>query len=138
MGKKISPNNLAENRSESRNIPDKFFEENYGASKAYHIPLVDKEVLERDLYENFEPFYFYKGAVLSLLFCLPFWIILFKLITWLLISSYFLKLGEVKRSNYLLFFPKVIIPHFHPYLSKSENFHPKSNPWFLAKRATWS
>ena len=81
MGKKISPNNLAENRSESRNIPDKFFEENYGASEEYHIPLVKKEALERDLHEDFEPFYFYKGAVLSLFFCLPFWIILFKLIT---------------------------------------------------------
>ena len=81
MGKKISPNNLAENRSESRNIPDKFIEENYGASEEYHIPLVKKEALERDLHEDFEPFYFYKGAVLSLFFCLPFWIILFKLIT---------------------------------------------------------
>ena len=81
MGKKISPNNLAENRSESRNIPDKFFEENYEASEEDLIPLVEKEALERDLYEDVEPFYFYKGAVLCLFFCLPFWSILFWLIT---------------------------------------------------------
>jgi hypothetical protein len=72
MEKKISPNNLAENRSESRNIPDKFFEENYEALE---------EALGRDLYENAEPFSFCKGAVFSLFFCLPFWITLFWLIT---------------------------------------------------------
>jgi hypothetical protein len=81
MGKKISPNNLAENRSESRNIPDKFFEENYKAAGEDLIPLVEKEALERELYENVEPIYFYKGAVLSLFLCLPFWITLFWLIT---------------------------------------------------------
>ena len=81
MEKKISPNNLAENRSESRNIPDKFLEENYEALEEDLISLVEKEVLGRDLYENAEPFYFYKGAVLCLFFCLPFWITLFWLIT---------------------------------------------------------
>lgn len=84
MNKKVSPNHLAEKKSESRNIPDKFFEENYTALEEDLIPLVETETLERVLYGNDEPIYFYKGAVLSLFFCLPFWIILFWLINWLL------------------------------------------------------
>ena len=95
MVKQISPNDLAENRSESRYIS----EENL-------ISLVEKEALERYLDNNVEPYYLFKGAVVSLFFCLPFWLILFWLIAWLLISSHFLKLGEVKRSNYLLFSPR--------------------------------
>jgi hypothetical protein len=69
MEKKISPNNLAENRSELRNISEEDL-----------IPLVEKEVVEWYL-DNAEPYYFFKGAVLCFIFCLPFWIILIRLIT---------------------------------------------------------
>jgi len=69
MEKKISQNNLVENRSESRNFSEKNI-----------IPFFEKEVVESYL-DNVEPYYFFKGAVLSFIFCLPFWIILFKLIT---------------------------------------------------------
>jgi len=69
MENKNSPNNLAENRSESRNISEEDI-----------VPLVEKEVVECHL-DNVEPYYFFKGAVLSFIFCLPFWIILFRLIT---------------------------------------------------------
>ena len=69
MGKKISPNNLVENRSESRNISEEDI-----------IPLVEKEAVEWYL-DNVEPYYLFKGAVLGFIFCLPFWIILFRLIT---------------------------------------------------------
>ena len=69
MEKKISPNKLVENRSKSRNI-----------SEDDIIPLVDKEAAECYC-DNVEPHYFFKGAILSFIFCLPFWIILFRLIT---------------------------------------------------------
>jgi hypothetical protein len=69
MENKISPNNLAENRSESINVSEEDI-----------VPLVEKEVVEWHL-DNVEPHYFFKGAVLSFIFCLPFWIILFRLIT---------------------------------------------------------
>ncbi len=69
MENKISPNNLAENRSESINISEEDI-----------VPLVEKEFVEWHI-DNVEPHYFFKGAVLSFIFCLPFWIILFRLIT---------------------------------------------------------
>ena len=69
MGKKISPNNLAENRPESRNISEEDL-----------VQLVEKEVVEWYL-DSVEPSYFFKGAILSFIFCLPFWAILFRLIT---------------------------------------------------------
>ena len=102
MVKQISPNNLAENRSESKYISEEDL-----------IPLVEKEALERYLDNTVEPYYLFKGAVVSLFLCLPFWITFFCLIVWLLINSHFLKLGEVKKSNYLLLSAKVIIPYFH-------------------------
>ncbi len=43
------------------------------------MPLVETEVAKRQL-DNVEPHYFFKGAVLCLIFCLPFWIIVLKLI----------------------------------------------------------
>ena len=71
MGKKISSNNLVENRSESRNI-----------SKEDLIPVVKKEVVEWGQDINDEQNYFFnKGAFLSFFFCLSFWGILFFLIT---------------------------------------------------------
>jgi hypothetical protein len=69
MGKKISPNDLAESRSESRDILEDDF-----------IPSTEKEAVEWYL-DNVEPYYFFKGAVLCLIFSLPFWIIFFRLIT---------------------------------------------------------
>jgi hypothetical protein len=69
MEKKISLNNLAENRSKSRNISEEDI-----------MPLVDKEAVEWH-FDNVEPYYFFKGAILSFICCLPFWIILFRLIT---------------------------------------------------------
>ena len=69
MENKISPNNLPKNRSESRNISEEDI-----------IPSFEKELVESYL-DNAEPHYFFKGAILSLIFCLPFWIILFRLIT---------------------------------------------------------
>jgi hypothetical protein len=68
MGKKNSSNNWVEDRFRPRNIS----EENL-------ISLGDKETVECGL-DNVEPHYFFKGAVLCFIFCLPFWIILFKLI----------------------------------------------------------
>ena len=69
MEEKISPNNVVENRSESRYISEEDI-----------IPLFEKELVKSYL-DNVEPHYFFKGAIFSLIFCLPFWIILFKLIT---------------------------------------------------------
>jgi len=68
MKNKNSPNNLSGNKSESRNISEEDI-----------ALLFDKEVVEWHL-DNVEPFYFFKGAVLSFIFCLPFWIILFSVI----------------------------------------------------------
>ena len=68
MENRISPNNLPKNRSESRNISEEDI-----------VPMLEKEVMEWHL-DNVEPFYFFKGAVLSFIFCLPFWIIVFSLI----------------------------------------------------------
>jgi len=69
MVKQISPNNLAENRSESRYISGEDL-----------IPLIEKEAFEGYLDNIVEPYYLFKGAVVSLFFCLPFWIILICLI----------------------------------------------------------
>jgi len=81
MGKKNAPNNLNEGSSESRYILEKFFKENREVPEEDLLPLVEREAVERDLYKNVEPIYFFKGAVLSLIFCIPFWIFLFWLIS---------------------------------------------------------
>jgi hypothetical protein len=57
------------------------FEENDEGSEEDLKPLVEKEIVERCLDNCDEPSYFFKGAVLSLFFCIPFWVILFLLIT---------------------------------------------------------
>ena len=69
MEKRISSNNLGENNSDLRKASD----ENL-------LPLVEGEVVVWHL-DNVEPHYFFKGAVLCFIVCLPFWIILFNLIT---------------------------------------------------------
>ena len=68
MEKKTSQNNLLETGYESKNILEEHLR-----------PSVEIEVVERQS-DNVEPHHFFKGAVLCLIFCLPFWIILFKLI----------------------------------------------------------
>ncbi len=57
------------------------FEQNDEGSEEDLIPLSKKETGERYLDDYYEPSYFFKGVVLSLLFCLPFWTILIWLIT---------------------------------------------------------
>jgi hypothetical protein len=66
MGKKIPPNNLDENGSESRNISEEDF-----------MLLIEKEAAEWS-FDNVEPHPFFKGAVFSFILCLAFWIILLK------------------------------------------------------------
>jgi len=68
MENKNSPNTLSGNKFDSRNISEEDI-----------LLFFENEVVEwhRD---NVEPFYFFKGAVLSFIFCLPFWIILFSVI----------------------------------------------------------
>ena len=111
MVKQISPNNLAENRSESKYISEEDL-----------LPLVEKETLERYLDNTVEPYYLFKGAVVSLFFCLPFWMILFWLIAWLLIRRHFLKLVEVKWSNYLLLSPQGNYSVLSPLITKIWRF----------------
>ena len=56
------------------------FEGQYGVSEEGHIPFVDEKTEEEYLDNYHEPGYFFKGAVFGLLFCLPFWGILFWLV----------------------------------------------------------
>ena len=58
-----------------------FFEAKYEAREEDLIPLPEKETGEGYLDDYYEPSYFFKGAVLGLLFCLPLWTILIWLIT---------------------------------------------------------
>ena len=44
------------------------------------MPFVDERTEEEYIDNYDEPVYFFKGAVFGLFFCLPFWIILFRLI----------------------------------------------------------
>ncbi len=57
------------------------FEENYDASEEELIPLVEKETVERHLDHYDEPSYLFRGVIIGLFFCLPFWAITFRLIT---------------------------------------------------------
>ena len=57
------------------------FEENDEGSEEDLIPLVGKEIVEKCLDNCDEPSYFFKGAVISLFCCIPFWTILYFLIT---------------------------------------------------------
>ena len=56
-------------------------EEIYESSKEELIPLVEREAMERypDHYD--EPSYFFRGLIIGLFFCLPFWAIIYWLIT---------------------------------------------------------
>jgi len=57
------------------------FEENYDASEEELIPLVEKETVERYLDHYDEPSYLFRGVIIGLSFCLPFWAI----ISWIII-----------------------------------------------------
>lgn len=57
-----------------------FFEGHYEVPEKDLMPSDERET-EGEYLDNYdEPANFFKGAVLSLFFCLPFWIILFRLI----------------------------------------------------------
>ena len=57
------------------------FEETHVASKEELVSSVDKETVEslKDHYD--EPSYFFRGAIFGLILCLPFWAVIFWLIT---------------------------------------------------------
>jgi len=56
------------------------FEENYYASEEELIPLVEKETMGRYLDHYDKPSYFFRGVIIGLFFCLPFWAIIFRII----------------------------------------------------------
>jgi len=55
-------------------------EENYYVSEEDPIPLVEKETMERYLDHYDEPSYLFRGVIIGLSFCLPFWAIIFSII----------------------------------------------------------
>lgn len=57
-----------------------YFEGHYEVPEEGLIPFVDEKTEEEYLDNYDEPGYFFKGAVFGLLFCLPFWGILFWLV----------------------------------------------------------
>ena len=56
-------------------------EENYDVWKEDLVPLLEKETVARypDHYD--EPSYLFRGVIIGLFICLPFWAIIFRLIT---------------------------------------------------------
>ena len=81
---------------------DQVFEEDYDAGEEVLIPFVEKEIVRRYFDHYDEPSYLFRGGIIGLFLCLPFWVIIFWFITWLLISIHFLKIDEVKRSYCVL------------------------------------
>lgn len=57
------------------------FGSNIEVREEQFIPLLKKETEEKYLNNYDEPMYFFKGVTYGLLFCVPFWIILFWLIS---------------------------------------------------------
>jgi len=57
------------------------FEETHAASEEALVSLVDKETVESPMGHYDEPCYFFRGAVLGLILCLPFWAFIFWFIT---------------------------------------------------------
>jgi len=58
-----------------------FFEGHYEVPDEDLMPFVDEKTEEAYLEYYDEPSYFFKGTSYGLLFCLPFWILLFWLIS---------------------------------------------------------
>jgi len=52
----------------------------YDASEEELIPLVEKETMELYLDHYDEPSYLFRGVIIGLSFCLPFWAIMFWII----------------------------------------------------------
>jgi hypothetical protein len=60
------------------------FEDNVGNYEAWEeefITLVEKETVERYVNNYYEPSYPFRGVIIGLLLCLPFWAILFLVVT---------------------------------------------------------
>ena len=60
---------------------NQYFEGHYEAPEGDLKPLVTEEKILEYLDNYDEPGFFFKGAVIGLIFCVPFWGILFWLIT---------------------------------------------------------
>ena len=55
-------------------------EENYDALEEELMPLVEKETMKMYLNHYDEPSYLFRGVIIGLSFCLPFWAIMFWII----------------------------------------------------------
>ena len=60
---------------------DQVLEEDYDAGEEVLIPFVEKEMMKRYFDHNDEPSYLFRGSIIGLFFCLPFWVIIFWFIT---------------------------------------------------------
>ena len=56
-------------------------EKTHVTSKEKLVASVDKETVERLMDHYDEPSYFFRGAIFGFLFCVPFWAVIFLLIT---------------------------------------------------------
>lgn len=57
------------------------YEEAHVTSKEKLVASVDKETVESLMDHDEEPSYFFRGAIFGFLFCVPFWAVIFLLIT---------------------------------------------------------
>ena len=57
------------------------FEETHITSKEKLASLVDKETVEKPMDHYEEPGYFFRGAVIGFILCIPFWAAIFWLVT---------------------------------------------------------
>lgn len=57
------------------------FEESHVASKEELVSSVDMESMESLMDHYDEPSYFFKGAIYGMILCVPFWTVIFWLIT---------------------------------------------------------
>ena len=60
---------------------DIVFEETHVVSKEALVSSVDKETVGSLMDHYDEPSYFFRGAIFGLIFCLPFWAVIFWFIT---------------------------------------------------------
>jgi hypothetical protein len=56
------------------------FEENYDALEEELMPLVEKETMKMYLNHYDEPSYLFRGVIIGLSLCFPFWAIIFSII----------------------------------------------------------
>ena len=57
------------------------YEETHVTSKEKFVASADKETVESLMDHDEEPSYFFRGAIFGFLFCVPFWAVIFLLIT---------------------------------------------------------